>query len=167
MNTEQIFKSIDSKEPAMLKFLETLVNIDSAKDSLEGIHQVAEHIKAKLVELGFDAKLVETPGAATHVFGHKAAKDPNAKKVMIMGHMDTVFPKGTVAARPFTIKERKAFGPGVLDMKSGITVGLFALEAMYEDGWQDKDITVFFCGDEETAHPFTNAGDLFEDAADE
>ena len=165
MNTEQIFKSIDSKEPAMLKFLETLVNIDSAKDSLEGIHQVAEHIKAKLVELGFDAKLVETPGAATHVFGHKAAKDPNAKKVMIMGHMDTVFPKGTVAARPFTIKERKAFGPGVLDMKSGITVGLFALEAMYEDGWQDKDITVFFCGDEETAHPFTNAGDLFEETA--
>ena len=48
MNTEQIFKSIDSKEPAMLKFLETLVNIDSAKDSLEGIHQVAEHIKLNL-----------------------------------------------------------------------------------------------------------------------
>ena len=67
MNTEQIFKSIDSKEPAMLKFLETLVNIDSAKDSLEGIHQVAEHIKAKLVELGFVGKLVGTPGAATIV----------------------------------------------------------------------------------------------------
>lgn len=165
-NDVKIFEAIDSKEPAMISFLEKLVNIDSAKDNLEGIHQVASHIKDKLTEIGFDeVKLIETPNAPTHVFGHKKAKDPNAKKVMIMGHMDTVFPKGTTAQRPFTIKERKAFGPGVLDMKSGITIGLFTMESLLENGWQDKDVTVFFCGDEENAHPTTNAAELFMEFA--
>ena len=166
MNQTEIFSAIESKQPQMLAFLEKLVNIDSAKDSIEGIHEVATHIKNKLEEIGFDeVKLIETPGAPTHVFGHKAAKDPSAKKVMIMGHMDTVFPKGTVAQRPFTIKENKAFGPGVLDMKSGITIGLFTMETLLESGWQDKDVTIFFCGDEETAHPRTNAAELFMEFA--
>jgi Acetylornithine deacetylase/Succinyl-diaminopimelate desuccinylase and related deacylases len=165
-NEAKVFKAIEEKEPQMIAFLERLVNIESAIDSPEGIHEVATIVRDKLASLGFDeAKLIETPNAPTHVFGHKAAKDPNAKKIMIMGHMDTVFPKGTVAQRPFTIKDRTAYGPGVLDMKSGITLSLFALEALFEDGWQEKDITVFFCGDEETAHPMTNAADLFMEFA--
>ena len=162
MNQEKVFQYLESKQPDMISFLERLVNIDSGKDNLEGIHQVASLIKEKLVQIGFDeVKLIETPDAPTHVFGHKKANTPDAKKIMISGHMDTVFPKGTAAARPFKIDGNKAYGPGVLDMKSGITIGLFTIEALLANEWQNKDITVFFCGDEETAHPNTNAAELF------
>ncbi|EAX48780.1 peptidase dimerisation domain protein [Thermosinus carboxydivorans Nor1] len=157
---DKILDAIAAKEQTMLRFLESLVNIDSGIDNPEGIDQVARLVGGKLAELGFAVEYLEYPGACTHVLARK--KGTGDKQVMIMGHMDTVFPKGTAAARPFTVKDGKAYGPGVLDMKGGITAALFALEAMYEHGWNDKNITVFFCGDEETAHPKTNAVEIFE-----
>lgn len=157
---EKILDAIADKEPQMLNFLESLVNIDSGIDNPAGIDQVARIVGGKLQQLGFDVEYLEYPDACTHVLARK--KGAGDKQVMIMGHMDTVFPKGTAAARPFTNKDGQLYGPGVLDMKGGITAALFALEAMYEHGWEDKNITVFFCGDEENAHPKTNAVELFE-----
>lgn len=157
---EKILQAIGEKQDKMINFLASLVNIDSGIDNPEGIDQVARIVGGKLTELGFDVQYLEYPGACTHVLAHKQGKGP--KNIMIMGHMDTVFPKGTAAKRPFTIRDGQLFGPGVLDMKGGITAALFALEAMYENGWEDKNITVFFCGDEETAHPKTNAIEYFE-----
>jgi len=156
---EKILNDIAAKESEMLAFLERLVNIDSGIDNPEGIDQVAKIVGNKLSQLGFEVEYLEYPGACTHVLARK--RGTGNKSVMIMGHMDTVFPKGTAAARPFTIKDGRAYGPGVLDMKGGITAALFALEAMYENGWNEKNITVFFCGDEETGHPKTNAAELF------
>ncbi len=147
----------------MIGFLEKLVNIDSGDDSPEGVAKVAHIIGDKLQEMKFDVEYLDCPGACTHLLAKK--KGTGSKEVMIIGHMDTLFPLGTAAKRPFTIKEGKAFGPGVLDMKGGITIALFALEALYESGWNDKNITVFFAGDEEFAHPKTNAPELFEQYA--
>lgn len=157
---EQLLKSIEAKHDKMVNFLETLVNIDSGNDSPEGVAKVARIVGGKLQEMHFDVEYLEYPGACTHLLAKK--KGTGDKEVMIIGHMDTLFPIGTVAARPFTIKDDKAYGPGVLDMKGGITIALFALEALYESGWNDKNITVFFAGDEEFAHPKTNAPELFE-----
>jgi glutamate carboxypeptidase len=157
---EQLLKSIEAKHDKMVRFLETLVNIDSGNDCPEGVAKVARIVGDKLQEMQFDVEYLEYPGACTHLLARK--KGNGDKEVMIIGHMDTLFPVGTAAARPFTIKDDKAFGPGVLDMKGGITIALFALEALYESGWNDKNITVFFAGDEEFAHPKTNAPELFE-----
>ena len=157
---EQLLKSIEAKHDKMVNFLETLVNIDSGNDSPEGVAKVARIVGGKLQEMHFDVEYLEYPGACTHLLAKK--KGTGDKEVMIIGHMDTLFPIGTAAARPFTIKDDKAYGPGVLDMKGGITIALFALEALYESGWNDKNLTVFFAGDEEVAHPKTNAPELFE-----
>lgn len=157
---EQVLQAIAAKEKKMLEFLASLVNIDSGIDNPAGIDQVSRIVGNKLKGLGFDVEYLEYPGACTHVLARKKGK--GSKQVMIMGHMDTVFPKGTAAARPFTIKNGMLYGPGVLDMKGGITAALFALEAMVEQGWADKGLTVFFCGDEETGHPYSNAAELFE-----
>lgn len=81
--------------------------------------------------------------------------------------MDTVFKEGTVAERPFTVIGDKAFGPGVADMKSGITIALFALENLYNLGWDKHNITVCFAGDEEYGHPNTNFKQLLVDVARE
>ena len=160
---DKIIETIDAKTEEMKNFLAQMVNIDSGVDNPEGIAQVAGIIGDKLAKLNFVVEYLDCPGICTHL---RAKKNGGSdQEVMIIGHMDTLFPKGTVAARPFTIKDGKAFGPGVLDMKGGITVALFALEALYASGWNDKNVTVFFCGDEETNHPKTNAADLFEQEA--
>jgi glutamate carboxypeptidase len=160
---EQLLNAIQAKQNKMIRFLEQLVNIDSGNDSPEGVAKVARMIGDKLQEMEFGVEYLEYPGACTHLLAKK--KGTGSKEVMIIGHMDTLFPAGTATERPFTIKDGKAYGPGVLDMKGGITIALFALEALYESGWNDKNVTVFFAGDEEFAHPKTNAPELFEQYA--
>lgn len=161
---DKVLKAIEAKQDKMLAFLEELVQIDSGIDNPEGIAAVARVVGRKLREIGFDVEYLDYPDACTHLLAKKQGP-AGAKEVMIIGHMDTLFPKGTAAARPFTIKDGKAYGPGVLDMKGGIAIAVFALEALYEAGWGDKNITIFFAGDEETAHPKTNAAELFEQHA--
>jgi glutamate carboxypeptidase len=160
---EKLLQAIESKHAKMVQFLEKMVNIDSGIDSPEGVAKVARIIGDKLAEMQFSVEYLDYPGACTHLLAKK--QGTGNKEVMIIGHMDTLFPIGTVAKRPFTIKDGKAYGPGVLDMKGGITIALFALEALYESGWNDKNVTVLFAGDEEPAHPKTNAPELFEQHA--
>ena len=155
-----ILEAIESKQEKMLEFLEKLVNIDSALDNPEGIKQCAHIIGEKMVSLGFSVEYYDYPGVCTHVLGKKAGKEN--KKIMLSGHTDTVFLTGTAKQRPFTLRDGQAFGPGVADMKGGIVMALFVLEAMYEQGWNEKGITLFFCGDEETGHPKSNAPEIYE-----
>lgn len=159
----EIVKSVDTRTEDTIALLENLVNIDSGKDSPEGIKQVANIVGDRLGSIGFKVEYLDEEGICTHVFAHKAGK--GKKKVMVIGHIDTVFEKGTAAKRPFTIKDGKAFGPGVLDMKSGVVIALSALKALDDCGWDENDITVLFCGDEEPGHPFTNAPELFKKEA--
>ncbi|MDR3560832.1 MAG: M20 family metallopeptidase [Negativicutes bacterium] len=160
---EKLLCLIEEKQPEMLEFLEQLVNIDSGCDNPEGIKQAAGFIGAKLEQIGFMVEYLDYPGICCHVKGVRPGTGP--EQVMVIGHLDTLFPKGTAQKRPFTIKDGKAYGPGVLDMKGGITVALFALQSLIESGWNDKNVTVLFCGDEEIAHPRTDAAERFEQEA--
>lgn len=160
---EKVLRLIEAKEQEMIGFLRRLVNIDSGSDNPEGIARVAKMIGDKLNETGFSVKYLDYPDICTHLKATKSGT--TSREVMVIGHMDTLFPKGTASKRPFTIKDGKVYGPGVLDMKGGITVALFALQALAEAGWKEKGVTVFFAGDEEIAHPKTNAAELFEKEA--
>ena len=81
--------------------------------------------------------------------------------VLFMGHMDTVFPLGTVAKRPFTIRDGKAYGPGVLDMKGGIVAATYAIKALNAAGYDVRPLKVILAGDEEIAHANSNAAEVF------
>lgn len=102
----KILEQIKKSETAMLDTLAQIVNIDSGYDALEGIDEVAHIIGDFLTPYGFEVQYIETPNAPTHVLAKRPR--PGKKKVMLMGHMDTVFPKGTAAARPFRIEDGKA-----------------------------------------------------------
>ena len=107
----------------MLADLEYLVSIESPSHDLEAITRSAGAVR-DVVErrLGRHAELIDSP-AGPHVhtrFGHSS-------RVLLVGHHDTVFPLGALAARPFTIVDGKATGPGVFDMKAGIVLAIHAL----------------------------------------
>lgn len=153
---EKLIKQCAAHQPEMVKFLESIVNIDSKVDNPQGIKEVAEIIGEKLKTLGFAVEYLDGNGLPTHVYAVKKGENPHAKNIMILGHMDTVFDKGTAAERPFTVEGEMAYGPGVADMKSGITIALYAIESLGEVGWNEHNITVLFVGDEEPGHPNTN-----------
>lgn len=158
----KILEQLRNSEAEMLQFLEKLVNIDSGADALDGISQVARTIGAFLAPLGFDVQYLETPDAPVQLLARRARA--GKKQVLFSGHMDTVFNKGAAAARPFKVEGGRAYGPGVLDMKGGLVMALQVIKAMVASGWEETDMTVLLCGDEEMSHPFTDAVNQFKKA---
>ena len=133
--------------------LETIVNIDSDSSYRAGIEQVLAFFKDRFDGLGWTAEVREF-GAANNpgleIRNPVAASGSRPFDLLCIGHMDTVFPRGTAAERPFAISENRAFGPGVSDMKGGLLTVLYAMETMQSTGLADKlSIGIAFNSDEE------------------
>ena len=139
----------DSSRKNAEVLLEHVVNINSGTMNLPGVRRVGEIFDAELKALGFRTTWVE--GAAFKRAGHLVAeRDGKGPRILLIGHLDTVFE----ADSPFQKFERvdvdTARGPGVIDMKGGNVVIVFALKALAATGALDgKAITVVLTGDEE------------------
>lgn len=145
---------IDSKEAEMLEFLEKLVNIDSGSSNKTGVDRIGNLLAKRLTGMGFTVKRIPQKERGDHVVGCKPGSDPY--RILFVGHMDTVFPDGTTEKRPFRINDGRAYGPGVVDMKGGITCLLYALEALKKNAPHIYDriaMDVVFNSDEEMLSP--------------
>lgn len=136
----------------MLGLLEKLVNTDSGSKHKEGVDRVGEILSGEYRELGFSIEVQEnTENGNNLVIKHKDALEP---KILIIAHMDTVFPVGTAAARPFTIKEGLAYGPGVADMKASQVTLLYAMKYLLETKNEAlKNVVIILNSDEEVGSP--------------
>jgi glutamate carboxypeptidase len=117
--------------PAYLADLEHLVNIDCGSYTPAGVDEVGAWTGRFLEGLGAVVEHRPDPegrygATVVGTFDGRAG----APRVLLIGHMDTVFDPGTAAARPFRIEDGVAYGPGVTDMKSGLLAGLYALKAL-------------------------------------
>jgi glutamate carboxypeptidase len=146
---QSISSYLATREAEMIAMLEELVNQDSGSSYKEGVNAIGAKMGAAFEGLGLNVEVVEQEKNGNHLV---IKTKPNEKGgVLILGHMDTVFPKGTAAERPFTIKGDRAYGPGVSDMKAGLIAIYWALKAIYELGL-DKDappLTIILNSDEE------------------
>lgn len=112
-----------------LQDLEQLVNIDSGSRDAVGIGQVAEFFKERFVALGWQVKVHEfDPIAGPCLEISNTAADKY--DILFMGHMDTVFKKGTVAQRPFSVDGNIGRGPGIVDCKAGLLLAYYALREL-------------------------------------
>jgi glutamate carboxypeptidase len=118
--------------PAYLADLEHLVNIDCGSYSPAGVNQVADWVAADLMSSGATVERLPDPQGryGDTVIGRFEGRAGAGPRVLLIGHMDTVFEDGTVAERPFRIEDGKAMGPGVSDMKGGLLLGLRAIAAL-------------------------------------
>jgi glutamate carboxypeptidase len=133
-------------------FLEDLaaaVAIDSGSEHRPGLTRMADWLAGQLRGLGAEVEtLPATPSAGTNVVGR--LQGSGRGRVLMMIHMDTVYPPGEAARRPFRLDGERAYGPGVADAKGGIVMILQALGIARERGWRDFErITVLFNADEE------------------
>lgn len=140
---------------AYLADLAALVAIDSGTRDAEGIRRVAALVAGHLEGLGAVVELRESAAAGPTVIARLASGRPGAR-VLVVAHMDTVFPPGTAAARPFAIADGRATGPGVADMKGGILLLVHALDALRATtgtAVQAGELVVIAGPDEEVGSP--------------
>jgi glutamate carboxypeptidase len=136
----------------MLHYIEELVNIDSGSYDKQGVDTIGQLLKESYKELGFNVFVEEQGVYGNHlIIEHKDAIDPN---IIILAHMDTVFPRGTAAERPFRIEGNRAYGPGVIDMKASQVSVLYAIKALVNEGYEGyKRIRIVLNSDEEIGSP--------------
>ena len=150
-------KAEQFKDPA-LKLLERLVNIDSGSGYEPGLTQVRTLLSAELKALG--ASIETVPNTAPDKSQHVVAtlKGSGKAKILLLAHMDTVFKEGSAAARPFHIKDGRAYGPGVMDDKGGIVVALQALKILKDMNFKDYgQVTLLLDASEETGSEVASA----------
>ena len=151
---QELIAYLDGRQSDMLALLERMVNIDSGTVDTAGVDRVGALLAERLAGLGFQVEAVRQREYGDHVVGRKAGSGTG--RILFVGHMDTVFPAGTAAQRPFRIEAGRAYGPGVLDMKGGIVCLLFALEALKATRHPSYDtaaMSVVFNSDEEYLSP--------------
>jgi glutamate carboxypeptidase len=140
-----------SQKQPMIDLLRDVVNIDSGSFDKEGVDAVGARFEQHFVEYGIETwrEPHDVYGDAVH--GLVTKPGSNEKPVLLMGHRDTVFPKGEVAKRPFTIKGNLAHGPGVADMKAGVVINVFVAAALKKFDAAPCPIKLLITGDEEIA----------------
>lgn len=146
------------QESAMVDLLARIVNVDSGSGHEEGVRQVAALLRARLESAGIAVQTLPQPGWGDCLLTRLPGSNPAAQgHLQLMGHMDTVFPLGTAAERPWRVEGGKAFGPGVADMKSGLVMNVFVAEALARFGGNASPVHLFFSCDEEVGSPACRA----------
>lgn len=152
---ERLRAAVAERLPAYLDELATLVGIDSGSGDLAGLERVAARIVDRLAGLGASVEIERDPRHGPTVVG-RVAGPPGAPRILWIGHLDTVYPPGTAAVRPFEIRDGRILGPGVSDDKGGLLAALVALEALraaLPDRWPPATCTVVANPDEEIGSP--------------
>jgi glutamate carboxypeptidase len=151
-DTEQrIARHADASAAEALALLERTVNMNSGTFNVAGVRRVGDAMAAELRPLGFDVRWAELPdslGRAGHLIAER--RGTQGPRILLIGHLDTVFEEDDPFQRFTRIDERTASGPGVIDMKGGNVAIVHALKALHAAGaLDDRTITVVLTGDEE------------------
>lgn len=165
---KQIVKQVSTNHNQAIGFLEQVVNVNSGTLNLEGVREVGHLFEEQFQAIAFETLWEEMPAEMNRA-GHLIAKieGSKGKKLLLIGHLDTVFEKNS----PFQVFEQLndsiAKAPGGNDMKGGDVMILYALKALREVGALDNaDIQVVFTGDEEsTGKPLSVSRKSLIDAA--
>ena len=143
----------------MLDFARWLVEQESMSRDAAATARIAENFAATLHETGASVELLADPKFGASVlarFDCTGGQAEDDKQLMIVGHLDTVWPAGTLAARPFRVEDGRAYGPGIFDMKAGVTIATFALRAIRALGRRTRRVvTMLMTCDEETGSHFS------------
>jgi glutamate carboxypeptidase len=132
----------------MLQLLKHMVEIESPSDDKAAVDRMGAFLGQVFERLGGKVTFYPQQAAGNHLKAefHGGA---SGKPMLLLGHFDTVWSMGTLAKMPFRIQDGRAFGPGVYDMKAGITMMIFALRALKAAGGAHRPVTILLDTDEE------------------
>lgn len=157
--SEEDWKMIDTiknflneHESDMIDLLERVVNINSYSANPEGVNRVANVLEEELQGMGFATRRIQNDTVGDHLVAENPARQAGGGGVMMVGHMDTVFPP-EMGFNEFRQEGNMIYGPGTSDMKAGLVIGIFVAKALAAAGYQDIPVGFFFNSDEEIGSP--------------
>lgn len=157
---EIAFQYILENRKSMIHLWKEMVNTDCGAAYKDGVDRIACLIGDFLEKSGCRVQVIKRKESGNMVTAEYGDTRQNPFIVLI-GHMDTVFKKGEAVERPFRIENGKAYGPGVLDMKGGLVILLYAVKALAACGYDGYPLKIILSGDEEINHLHSDAPQVF------
>ena len=145
--TDPIVLFLEERLDNYLDDLRTLVGIDSGSSDKDGVDAVNDWLEERLHALGVTAERLAQEKAGDDLL---ATLDGTGQgRILLLGHSDSVFAKGTAASRPMTIRGDRVLGPGTCDMKAGLLAGIYALAALRHLDFGDFARITYLCVSDE------------------
>jgi glutamate carboxypeptidase len=150
----KIYPYLAERKDEMVNCLKTVVEMESPSHN----KLLCDELSVKLAELfpkmtGGQCSIIENNTYGNLVRGEWGEGE---EQILVLAHFDTVFPPGSLTARPFRVADGKAYGPGIFDMKGGLVQGLYALHALQALGIKTgKRVVFLFNADEEIGSPYS------------
>jgi glutamate carboxypeptidase len=143
-------RHFEERKPQITETIRQLVEAESPSDNKGAVDRLGSLLAGRFEALGGHAKFHRTPNFGDHLQADFTGKS-SGKPVLLLGHLDTVYPMGTLATMPCRVSGQKLFGPGSFDMKSGIAIMLHAIEALrtWHGDELPRPVTVLLVSDEE------------------
>jgi glutamate carboxypeptidase len=149
-----LLKSAKSRKNDLLDLLQSLVELESPTDQKPAIDRCVDFTAKVAAGLGARVRRHRRPDAGDLLEARfdppRAAGRRSVKPVLLLGHLDTVWPLGTLAEMPFRISKGRAWGPGALDMKAGVAMALTALDLLRAEDLPHRPVILLLVSDEET-----------------
>lgn len=145
-----LLRTAEKQRERMLRLLRTLVELESPSEEKAAVDRCVEFTAERAAELGGQLRRHRRRTAGDVLEARFAPKRAKGRPILLLGHLDTVWPLGTLAQMPFRVKDGRAWGPGVLDMKSGVAMALTAVELLQAEGLLRQEVILLLAGDEET-----------------
>lgn len=152
----QIADWLETQHDAMVALLQRCVDIDSGSYDKPGIDHVGAVLSEFLTANGIEVDTLPQSRHGDCLRARVPWDGPSGNAgghVLLLGHRDTVFPAGEAARRPFTVRDGRAYGPGVADMKAGLVMNCFVLAAFAKFGGSPAPLLGLLTGDEEIGSP--------------
>jgi glutamate carboxypeptidase len=154
-----VLSYFEAHRSEMVEFTRWLVEQESMSREADATRRIANSLGERLTFEGAAVELLNDPiyGSTLRARFDTTANGSSAdKQVLVVGHLDTVWPIGTLAERPFRVEDDLAFGPGIFDMKAGVMLAFFSMRAIKELGLVTKrPVTLLMTCDEETGSHFS------------
>lgn len=141
-------------EPAVVEQLKELVLVESGSQQVDGLARMAGVLEARLRSLGMDVVRHPTTAGAGADILVATIRGNGSARIMLQGHMDTVYGPGILKEQPYKVADGRIYGPGIADDKGGLALILGALQMAKAANWTDFDtLTVLINPDEEVGSP--------------
>jgi glutamate carboxypeptidase len=148
---DALYAAVTAAQPAVVETLRELVLVESGTLDPAGINRLADVVQKRLNALGAQVDRRKTAGGNGSDLLVAKWTGTGRRNIMLMAHMDTVYPAGILQSQPLKQDGNKLYGPGIADDKGGIAVILHSVEILQKAGWKDfGTLTVLFNGDEES-----------------
>lgn len=157
---KHLLTAAQQRQPVMLRQLEELVSIESPSDTKTAVDQASQLVAGWLQTLGGKVRWHRQKhfGDLLEVrFQPARSKSEPKKPILLLGHLDTVWPMGTLAGMPFRVAKGRTFGPGIYDMKAGVVMAVHALAILRDADALDAPVIVLLHSDEEIGSPCSRA----------